>query len=100
HKVRIRPESSGARRDSLGRLQVYLFAQPGDRDLGEELLFQGLAWLDHGVGFDRYSRYIAQQDNGAWDKRGIWKQTNDEIGNSDVVICRHGTNYHPVDCPH
>lgn len=99
-KVRIRPESSGARRDSLGRLQVYVFAQPGDRDLGEELLFQGLAWLDHVSGFDRHSRYCTQQDEGAWNERGIWKKSEDALGNSDVIICRHGVNYHPPDCPH
>ena len=99
-KVRIRAESTGARRDSLGRLQVYVFAQPGERDLGEELLFQGLAWMDHVTGFDRYARYLVQQDEGAWSGRGIWKQTEDPIGNSEVIICRHGTHYHPVDCPH
>lgn len=99
-KVRVRAESSGARRDSLGRLQVYVFAQPGDRDLGEELLFQGLAWMDHVSGYDRFARYVLQQDQGAWDGRGIWKQAEDAIGNPDVVICRHGVNYHPIDCPH
>lgn len=99
-KVRIRAESTGARRDSLGRLQVYVFAQPGERDLGEELLFQGLAWLDHVSGFDRYSRYCVQQDEGAWNERGIWKKSEDVLGNTEVIICRHGVNYHPVDCPH
>lgn len=99
-RVRIRPESSGARRDALGRLQVYLFAQPGERDLGEELLYQGLAWLDHGAGFERYGRYVLQQDDGCWYQRGIWKRSDDVAGNSEVVICRHGVNYHSVDCPH
>lgn len=99
-KVRIRAESTGARRDALGRLQVYLFAQPGERDLGEELLFQGLGWLDRSAAFDRTDRYLRQEYEGWWNRRGIWKQSESEAGNPDVVIGRHALNYHPVDCPH
>jgi len=99
-KVRIRAESGGARRDSLGRLQVYLFAQPGERDLGDELLFQGLAWMDRGETFERFDRYLKQEYEGWWNRRGVWKMEEGNSGNCQVMIGRHAWNYHAPDCPH
>ena len=99
-RVRLIAPAGGARRDALGRLQVYLFAQPGDRDLGEELLYQGLGWLDRTAEVDRAAAYLKQEEDASHNHRGVWKPEEGEAGTQPVMIGRHAYQYHPMECPH
>ncbi len=91
----------GDGRDALGRLMVYVTPEGDGRDLGGELIFQGYAWLDRDVRFDRQAEY-ARHEAEAWRAgRGIWARAeNVNAGGEEVVIGRHAWNYHRPKCPH
>jgi endonuclease YncB( thermonuclease family) len=88
------------RRDALGRLRVYLNAEPDGRDLGGELLFQGYAWLDRQLRFDRQAEYARREEEAWRAKHGIWKPLDGEAGRREVVTGRFAQHYHDPHCPH
>lgn len=91
----------GARpRDSLGRLVVYLAAEPDGRDLGAELLFQGYAWLDRQIPFERRREYVMREEEAWRGGRGIWQPLAGPAGERQVVTGRFAENYHDPRCPH
>lgn len=99
--VRITVDSSHLnRRDEHGRAVVYLAQDPGGRDVAAELLFQGYAWVDRCVAFDRRSDYLRQEESAAQGRRGVWKPLEGNEGEADVVTGRHALHYHSPKCPH
>jgi len=87
-------------RDSLGRLVVYLAAEPDGRDLGGELLFQGYAWLDRQIPFERRKEYVMREEEAWRGGRGIWRPLTGPAGERQVVTGRFAENYHDPRCPH
>jgi endonuclease YncB( thermonuclease family) len=102
-RVRLAFDSSAGpspQRDDLGRLMVYVFAQPGERDLGEELLYQGFGWIDHAVDCDRRAAYLVQEHEAWWDQRGVWDPCEGAAGLREVVIGMRAHEYHLPGCGH
>jgi len=93
-------DGSAAKRDSLGRLLVYVTPQPDGRDLGGEIIFQGYAWVDREVRFDRRAEYFRHEEEAWRDHRGIWKPLTGEAGKREVVTGRFAHHYHDPKCPH
>lgn len=88
------------RRDSFGRLLVYVSLGPKGRDLGAELLRKGYGWLDRSAQFQRRSAYVLRERE-AWRRGwGIWKRRTGPSGQMEVVTGRHAWAYHPPGCPH
>ncbi|MBN2563797.1 MAG: thermonuclease family protein [Phycisphaerae bacterium] len=88
------------RRDALGRLLVYVMAEPGGRDLGGELIFQGLGWLDREARSARRQEYARLEEQAWRAARGIWKPLKGAAGKRKVVTGRHAHHYHDPECPH
>lgn len=102
-KVRLAYDTSTGtvlRRDSLGRIVGHVFLQPGERDLGIELLHQGFGWIDHEIRFDRRTAYDKEERDAAWENRGVWKQMEGRAGKRRVVIGKDAAHYHDPDCNH
>lgn len=87
-------------RDHLGRLIVFLTPEPGGRDLGGEMIFQGYAWLDRTACFARRPEY-ARHEEEAWRAgRGIWEKLSGSAGEQEVVVGRYADEFHSPKCPH
>ncbi|MCG8409381.1 MAG: thermonuclease family protein [Phycisphaerales bacterium] len=86
--------------DDLGRLQVYVTPEPNGRDLGSELIFQGYAWLDRRVNFDRRADYGRREEEAWRAGRGIWEKKEGASDNEEVVTGRHARHYHGPKCSH
>nr|CRH07937.1 Putative staphylococcal nuclease (SNase-like) [Candidatus Magnetococcus massalia] len=68
-------EKGGQDRDVFKRPLRYIELQDG-RDVGEELLKQGLALVYVGKGFSRSARYFKAEMRARSDKLGVWSEKN------------------------
>jgi endonuclease YncB( thermonuclease family) len=86
--------------DRFGRLRAYVLLDDLQKDVGMELISQGLAWVDRDTECGRSNVYL-QFEEKAWQEwRGVWARLGGAAGKRDVLIGRGGWQYHPLNCEH
>ena len=87
-------------RDRFGRLRVYILLDDLQKDVGMELISQGLAWVDRDTECGRSNVYLQFEEKAWQEGRGVWARLNGAAGKRDVLIGRGGWQYHPLKCEH
>ncbi len=83
--VTVTTDRAAGERDRYGRLLAYLHAADGT-DIGELLLWRGLARVYTAESFARKDRYLAVQDSAVRNRIGIWSGLSPAPPGSDGIF--------------